>query len=746
MAVLTQLIHNGIVIPPVPEPHGLSLRIRGTLMALSPKQEEMALAWARKQGTPYLQDPTFAANFMRDFSAELGVSPPLSVAQVDWAPCLQVVEVERALKEGLATEERKGLATRRKSERETLKAQYGFAIVNGQRVELGAYLAEPSGIFMGRGEHPLRGRWKQGATQKDVTLNLSPDAPQPPGEWARVWQPDSMWVARWEDKLSQKTKYIWLSDGAPIKQEREADKFDKAIRLDERITQVRDQIQRDLVSDDPRKRMLATACFLIDELCLRVGDEKDPDEADTVGATTLRPEHVTFRTDGAVGFHFLGKDSVEWDKTLRPTEVVVRNLKELITSARPSAAGGGGHPTRDLPQLFPDIDSAHVNAYLARIMKGLTAKVFRTHHATAAVATSLSSAKVRADSPEYFKWQAASMANLEAALLCNHTKKETGNWGATKQRYDQRLRRAEERVARCREVVEAAAEALGAAKTEASERETTAASPQELDKRRHIGRTRIERARDRLEKARASRSKALMALGKIRAQAMVAGRKRTWNLGTSLKSYVDPRVYHRWGQDVAYDVLAKYYPTILQRKFAWVREGHGDGGQSGDLGDGGHAIVVRTCLSSDLAAVAALAGAMRAHPQVDQPSVGLPADPTEIGRRYLPALDKDWQEALIALRDEHEVLAFVALGPLWQAGGRLAMDIQAFAHPDADSDSLASRIAPEVARRVQRYQAQHLVRCRLSPRDTTWFARWPTLAAALERSDNEDADNEDSED
>ena len=27
---------------------------------------------------------------------------------------------------------------------------------------------------------------------------------------------------------------------------------------------------------------------------MRVGDEKDPDEADTVGATTLRKEHLKF--------------------------------------------------------------------------------------------------------------------------------------------------------------------------------------------------------------------------------------------------------------------------------------------------------------------------------------------------------------------------------------------------------------------------------------------------------------------
>jgi DNA topoisomerase-1 len=56
----------------------------------------------------------------------------------------------------------------------------------------------------------------------------------------------------------------------------------------------------------------------------------------------------------------------------------------------------------------------------------------------------------------------------------------------------------------------------------------------------------------------------------------VAARGRTWNLGTSLKSYIDPRVYYQWGQQVEYDVLARYYPKSLQKKFAWVREGQGD--------------------------------------------------------------------------------------------------------------------------------------------------------------------------
>ena len=62
-----------------------------------------------------------------------------------------------------------------------IKEKYGHAIVDGVTVELGNYMAEPSSIFMGRGKHPLRGKWKDGATEEDITLNLSPDATRPAG-------------------------------------------------------------------------------------------------------------------------------------------------------------------------------------------------------------------------------------------------------------------------------------------------------------------------------------------------------------------------------------------------------------------------------------------------------------------------------------------------------------------------------------------------------------------------------------
>ena len=46
---------------------------------------------------------------------------------------------------------------------------------------------------------------------------------------------------------------------------------------------------------------------------------------------------------------------------------------------------------------------------------------------------------------------------------------------------------------------------------------------------------------------------------------------RDYNLGTSLKNYVDPRIYLDWGKRVGFD-WRSYYPTTLQKKFSWIEE------------------------------------------------------------------------------------------------------------------------------------------------------------------------------
>ena len=99
--MLNQLIHNGILVPEIPLPSRLEIAIRGGRRELSPRQTEMAMAWAKKQGTPYVEDSVFVRNFMQDFSAALSINPPLTVDEVDFGPATRIVEAERAARKAL---------------------------------------------------------------------------------------------------------------------------------------------------------------------------------------------------------------------------------------------------------------------------------------------------------------------------------------------------------------------------------------------------------------------------------------------------------------------------------------------------------------------------------------------------------------------------------------------------------------------------------------------------------------------
>ena len=46
---------------------------------------------------------------------------------------------------------------------------------------------------------------------------------------------------------------------------------------------------------------------------------------------------------------------------------------------------------------------------------------------------------------------------------------------------------------------------------------------------------------------------------------------REYNLGTSLKSYIDPTAYVKWAKKVKFDI-EKFYPTTLRSKFSWALE------------------------------------------------------------------------------------------------------------------------------------------------------------------------------
>ena len=175
MIKMNQLMHNGIYIPKSNHEQGLKVYVRGEPFKLTTLQEQMAIAWVKKLETPYAEDEVFVHNFFEDFIKTFNIDPNIDFNEFDFSEVIAYLQEEKRKKESLSKDEIKRLREERKKNRGNLRERFGYAYVDGERIPIANYVAEPSSIFVGRGNHPLRGRWKEGPKQRDVTLNLSPE-------------------------------------------------------------------------------------------------------------------------------------------------------------------------------------------------------------------------------------------------------------------------------------------------------------------------------------------------------------------------------------------------------------------------------------------------------------------------------------------------------------------------------------------------------------------------------------------
>ncbi|HKT22465.1 MAG TPA: DNA topoisomerase I, partial [Nitrososphaerales archaeon] len=273
-AYWTTLSHNGVNFPDLYLPEGAEIGVRGRRVSLTPMAEEMVYNFAKKKDTPYVQDPVFRSNFLADLVKQLpDWCRSAKFEDFDFSPLYLKVDREKAAKEAMTKEEKKALAASRKERREALKAKYGKAVLDGKEVDIANWVVEPPGLFMGRGQHPFRGKWKPRVGPADVVLNLGESAEVPPGDWKEVVHDhNSMWMAKWVDKLTDKEKYVWLHESSPLQQSRSRAKYDNARKVGNNLQKIRLKIQKELESKDETSRQVATVCYLIDHLGMRVGD------------------------------------------------------------------------------------------------------------------------------------------------------------------------------------------------------------------------------------------------------------------------------------------------------------------------------------------------------------------------------------------------------------------------------------------------------------------------------------------
>lgn len=363
----TTLEHNGVLFPAEYEIKNIPLIYDGKEIYLSKEAEEVAFLYAKYINTDYIKNNTFNKNFFHDFKKILGKNTEIQK--------LEYCNFDNMYKYLLKMKEYKKENKKDKSNKENVDDKYKIAIVDGKEQGVSNFRMEPPGIFIGRGKNPHLGKIKRRIYPEDIIINIGKGSKIPMGlenhKWKKVIHDRTVeWLVSWKDTITGKTKYLWLSVHSEMKSNNDQKKFDLARKLKKKIKTINEINEKNLESKDIKIRQISTALFFIDKLALRVGNEKSEDETDTVGATSLRVEHIDLSDNNKITLNFLGKDSVPYTNTVSVNDIIYKNVEDFLKNKKP------------IDQIFDKISSSDINKYLQEFMKDLTAKVYRTYNAS----------------------------------------------------------------------------------------------------------------------------------------------------------------------------------------------------------------------------------------------------------------------------------------------------------------------------------------------------------------------------
>ncbi|KAM0051912.1 putative DNA topoisomerase [Helianthus debilis subsp. tardiflorus] len=532
----TSLVHSGVIFPPAYKPHGVKMLYKGKPVNLTPEQEEVATMFAVMLDTDYMTKPKFKENFWEDWQKILGKKHVIqNLDDCDFKPIYEWHQSEKEKKKQMTTEEKKAL----KEEKMKLEEKYMWAVVDGVKEKVGNFRVEPPGLFRGRGEHPKMGKLKKRIFPSDITINIGKDAPIPecpiPGDsWKEIRHDNTVtWLAYWLDPINNKEfKYVFLAASSSLKGQSDKEKYEKARLLKGYIQGIRNAYTKDLGNKDVTKRQVAVATYLIDKLALRAGNEKDDDEADTVGCCTLKVENVEPSPPNILKFDFLGKDSIRYQNEVEVELPVFKAIQQFRTGK----AGGD--------DLFDKLDTSKLNAHLKELMPGLTAKVFRTYNASITLDDMLSrETKGREVAENLVVYQ---HANKEVAIICNHQRTVSKSHSA-------QMTRLNDKIDELKDVIKELETDLARAKKGKPPLKTS------------DGKTKRNLNPEALEK-KIAQTKAK--IEKMERDKETKEDLKTVALGTSRINYLDPRITVAWCK--RHEVpIEKIFNKSLLAKFAW---------------------------------------------------------------------------------------------------------------------------------------------------------------------------------
>ena len=574
------LEHKGPVLAPEYSrlPKHVKFYYDGKSMELSEAAEEVAGFYARMLDHEYTSMEQFNKNFFKDWRKEMTQHEREVITDLkkcDFRRMAEHFKEETEKRKAMTKEEKQAI----KAEQDAITNEYGFCKVDGHVQKIANFRVEPPGLFRGRGQHPKMGKLKKRINAEDIIINIGKkvDAPKPPkGRWKDVRHDNTVsWLASWTENIMGNVKYVMLNPSSKAKSMKDFQKYEKARELKKYVDLIRKNYTEDFGAREMAIRQRAVALYFIDRLALRAGNEKDEDQADTVGCCSLRLEHINLSIeqhdddsmmnssqgsimdnhasmngdspikkakikqdpdgDGGsspsknkrymVEFDFLGKDSIRYQNKVPVEKKVYKNIKLFME---------GKNPQDD---LFDRLTTASLNKYLNECMEGLTAKVFRTYNASKTLQDELDKRTDAKMSLEE-KMLAYNRANRAVAILCNHQR-------APPKTHDKQMENLETKISDKEKQLKEAKKELKKAKKDKD------------DKAKEKFKKRVTTLENQLHK--------------LEIQQKDKSENKTIALGTSKLNYLDPRITVAWCK--RYDVpIDKVYNKTQREKFLWAIE------------------------------------------------------------------------------------------------------------------------------------------------------------------------------
>lgn len=578
------LEHKGPVLAPeyVPLPKSVKFYYDGKPMELSQGAEEVAGFYARMLDHEYTSMEQFNKNFFKDWRKEMTSEEQKIINDLkkcDFKRIAEYYKEETEKRKAMTKEEKQAI----KAEQDAITVEYGFCVVDGHKQKIANFRVEPPGLFRGRGQHPKMGKLKKRIRAEDIIINIGKKAtvPKPPiGRWKEVRHDNTVsWLASWTENIMSNVKYVMLNPSSKAKSMKDFQKYEKARELKKHIDSIRTNYTQEFSAREMATRQRAVALYFIDRLALRAGNEKDEEQADTVGCCSLRLEHIKLSVESydedelnssqqslnndsmnggdkspikkvktepnetnnnttqdeqnagsptrnkryMVEFDFLGKDSIRYQNKVQVERKVYKNINLFME---------GKNPQDD---LFDRLTTTSLNKYLNECMDGLTAKVFRTYNASKTLQDELDKRTDFKMTVEE-KMLAYNRANRAVAVLCNHQR-------APPKTHDKQMENLEGKISEKEKLLKEVRKELKQAKKDKDEK-----NKEKFKKKIQT----IENQLHKLEIQRKDKSE-----------------NKTIALGTSKLNYLDPRITIAWCKK--YDVpIDKVYNKTQREKFLWA--------------------------------------------------------------------------------------------------------------------------------------------------------------------------------